>query len=120
MPWTEAERQLFRYEDADGHPRFADPLVLDRRMANLVPDWSALAADANSDDDDRCERAMKKLRIAACAAFDLGQPLDGRTGEGVTDRTWLRVLNEFVVWSRQKKTTTAASPNSPPPTARAS
>lgn len=114
--WSEQERQIFRFEDAAGQGRAADPLAVRRRLTNLLQDVGRVLEESRSTDDDVAERALRKLRIASCDVFGLGLPFDPATGEGVTDWTWLRILNAFCEWQEKNVWPAASGPSCSRPT----
>lgn len=110
-------RAIYRFESA-GRVRHADPLVLHRRLTRLLGgDYEGVLKNCHSPEDSLAELAYAKLARAVCTAFDLGEPFDPATGQGLLTEDWLPVFNAFVEWSEKNVPGPASTPTSPPPTA---
>jgi hypothetical protein len=101
MPET---KEIFRYTLPDGKEAAADPMRIRRSLSRLLGGQTAkVAADFNGPDHVAAEMAYEKLRTAVCAAFNLGQPFDEATGQGITESAWLKIYNDFMGFMEGEK-----------------
>jgi hypothetical protein len=127
--YDDGERAIFEYA-VNGQRLFADPMAVHRRLtlalggnpnavleqseAGLFEEDNPAAAD---EPQNRLARAAAEERLWPAVRSALGLPaFDPKTGQGVTDATCRRLLDQFVAFEAQKKTTAPASPIGPPPT----
>src|SRR6266446_6265033 len=112
--YSQQEREIFEFQDGDGKKRLADPLAVHRRLSLMLGGEVQKALDqTKSDIPEVAFPAFARLGQATCIAFDLGFPLTADK-LGVTEATWLRVLNEWTDWLEKKNPISASSPMSPP------
>jgi hypothetical protein len=107
------EYLLFRTELAPGVWQAFDPWRVGRLLAEALGESLAgVVALARSPDLGEARPAAARLYAAAREAF--GLPEVAADGSGYTERTVLRVFNEFVRFQAAQKKTTASSPTSSP------
>src|SRR6266478_4309922 len=100
--YSQQEREIFEFQDGDGKTRFADPLAVHRRLSlMLAGEVQKVLDQTKSDIPEVAFSAFARLGHATCMAFDLGSPLTADK-PGVTEATWLRVLNEWTDWLEKK------------------
>jgi len=114
--YDEAERKVFGTQ-INGESRYFDPMMVHRRLTLSLGGKASEILEASTAEDPLARAvAEEKLWPATRAAFQL-PALDSKTGQGVTDATCQRILDEFLSWLSQKKMTTAPLPTGSPPTA---
>lgn len=127
--FTESDRRIFGpYDDGSGTVRYADPLVVQRRLslslqgnpgqfyrdARIEPRYEGVGDDRRPVPPDagevlRAEMAAIKIVEAARIAFEF-LPWDQLTGNGATESECLQVLGDFLTWKVKKKPTAENSP----------
>lgn len=114
------DRMVFAYPDyKTGKPVYADPLDIRRKLIYATKgkfdDFLAQQDPEKTPEKEEWERAAAEEALikAAIFAFDF-KPIDPQTGEGVTQAHMRDVLQLYLQWVDQKKTTTEASPTTPP------
>jgi hypothetical protein len=101
---TVTEKDIFAYKGNNGEDLFGDPIAIRWRLAKLLggsPEKALLAT--KSRDPVTAITAMDKLRSAVCIAFNLGDPFDISTGNGVRQETWHGAVKEFLKWCRETR-----------------
>ena len=107
------EYLLFRTELSPGCWQAFDPWKVGRLLAEALGEpVSRVVAAARAADPDEARPAAERLYAAARAAF--GLPEVAADGSGYTERTVVRVFNEFVAFQAAQKKSTAPSPTSSP------
>lgn len=116
--YEENERLIYGpFDRGDGIHVFADPVRVKRRLTKLL-DGQPGKVIRRSRDETAPELALEaeeRVIAATARAFDL-IPFDPETGGGVRDDQAIALLNDFLSWLDQKKTSAATSPTWPPPT----
>lgn len=138
--FADDERAIFEVELAEGDVRHFDPLEVQDKLiaacrvsfnALLAKRWRATLAlqqgiegpngetipltdEARGNAEREVAEASLLLTEAARSAFGFA-PVDRQTGEGVPMALVLNVLDAFVGWVGQKKSSTSGSPASSPP-----
>jgi hypothetical protein len=118
--FTEAERRVFKYQDAEGRDAYADPLAVHYGLLEALKGELAEALqDARSEDLRARVAAQRRLGAAVLEAFTM-PPFDPRTGSGTTLGHCLDVLWDFLAFLDAKKKQPVSSPTCARPTAPAS
>jgi hypothetical protein len=120
--FTEEERRVFRYKDAEGREVYGDPLAIHYALLEaLQGELNDVLEQARAEDVLARGRAQKRLAGAVVEAFGL-EPFDRATGGGATMQDCLDAAGAFLAFLDQKKTPPPSgnSSASSPPTAAGS
>lgn len=116
--YTPEERCIFGpYDKGDGTLVYADPMRVRRRLKAMLdgnPE-KVLAQATQTDVPQFASEATDRVLAAAVYALDL-VPFDATTGAGATEDMVVGVLNSFLAFEAEKKTTEPSCPTWPPPT----
>lgn len=110
------DRKIFPYQRS-GQPAFGDPLALRRRLTALLQgEVDQVLQDSHSKEASLALPAVERLRWAVCEAFELGQPFDSTTGQGVLEEEWMGVLSAYTEWLEKNALSVENSPTPAPST----
>lgn len=115
---SEETNEIFEYKDGGGTVRKGDPFELRRRLDLYARgDINDLLEHYNSDEPTIAEPATEKLAKVVCGAFRLGLPWDDLTGQGVQEKTWREVLDNYQAFVEKNSEGVETPPVSLPSTA---
>jgi hypothetical protein len=117
--FTEAERRIFSYK-SQGRDLKGDPIALLNRFIRFLGGDEKMAETmeaAHSGPPEEGCAALVQLQKATCFAFDLGQPWDPLTGQGVQEDEWFPVYCDFFEWLKKNETISATTQTSSEPSA---
>lgn len=116
--YTPEERGIFGpYDPGDGTPVYADPIRVRRKLsAYLDGRWEIVFGQmVQKDNPLLADEARDRVLAAAVAALELVS-FDRSTGQGLTEDRVVAVLNDFLAFEEQKKTTGGTMPTLQPST----
>jgi len=118
----EPSDRIFSYSDG-ARTLYADPFEIHDRLVLALGGETGInkaLEEADSGHPEIAVPAWERLRNAVLFAFELGEPFNKETGQGVLRQTWWNALCAFLDFAAKKKESAGGLPTSSPPTAAAS